>query len=389
MLRKRARVVGLLLVGAGAATALIVALGAPAAGPRTGPLIVHARLDRPPGRFVRGDGLYDGGGRHSLAAAVSGALMGPLSPVAVSSPAGSALLYSSWQKLRPVDPRLSFSKQGIGDGDELAVPWLRARDADGHDTPIERGAYSAAWRADGAIAYVKGVDAAFQANRPYIGDVYVRDGIHGRSVRWTTGPARYVVYAWAGKRLLFYRIGEGESLQLFVASGPGQVRPLADGSAIAVSPDGSRVLVLSPDSTNVRILDVATGREQGWLDVTTASTALRWVGYSGSWVGDRVVAPASSGLAVFHVSGDSITLEQALSFDQAQFPAGVQEPRFADDAGNEIVATADVPLKNGADGASFFLDCDRVSRTCERGDAAPASDWPRLVANPSRPGGAR
>jgi hypothetical protein len=301
---------------------------------------------------VRGDGLYDGTGRHALGGAVSGALMGPLSPVAVSSPGGSAVAYSSWQKLRPVDPQLSFSKQGIGDGEPLAVPSLRVREADGRDTLLDRGAYSVAWRSDGSIAYVKGADASFRADRPFLGNVYVRAALHGRSVAWTTEPARYVVYAWAGRRLLLYRIGEGEALELLVADGPGNVRKLADGSGVAVSPDGARVMVVSPDSTNVRVLDVATGREQAWLDVTTASPALRWVGYSGSWAGDRVVAPSSSGLAVFRVGDESIDLEQVLSLDEAEFPAGVQEPRFAGDDGNEIVATADVPPKDGADGVA-------------------------------------
>jgi hypothetical protein len=129
----------------------------------------------------------------------------------------------------------------------------------------------------------------------------------------------------------------------------------------------------------VRVLDLATGRELSWLDVTTASPALRWVGYSGSWVGEHVVAPASAGLAVFHVGADSLELEQAMSLDQAEFPAGVQEPMFSDAAGNQILATADVPPHGAQAAVSFFLRCDRIARTCERGEAAPAKDWLRLV----------
>src|SRR5438045_925440 len=149
---------------------------------------------------------------------------------------------------------------------------------------LERGASSAAWRADGALAYFKGTDARFRASRPYMGDVLVRSGSHGRSVKWTTEPARYVVYAWAGDRLLVYRVGLGEKLELLVADGPGKVRPLADGSAIALSPDQTRVAIVDQEATNVRVLDVATGRELSWLDVTTATPGLRWVSYSGSWV---------------------------------------------------------------------------------------------------------
>jgi hypothetical protein len=175
-------------------------------------------------------------------------------------------------------------------------------------------------------------------------------------------------------------VGFGEKLELLVADGPGSIRPLADGSAIASSPDTSRVAVVSQDGTNVRILNIASGREVSWLDLTTATPALRWVAYSGSWVGDHVVAPASPGLAVFHVGADSLELEQVLGLDRTTFPAGVQEPRFVDDDGNEIAAVADIPPTNSDGGASVLLQCDRIARTCERGAPAPAKDWLRLVA---------
>jgi hypothetical protein len=371
-----------------AATAALTAFGvfgARGAAPHTGPLVVRTGLERPPGPFVRGEALYDGkGGRTRLGGSVSGALMGPLSPVAVASPDGESVLYNTWRELRRVDTARSFSKQGIGAGDALGTPSLRLRAAE-HDVVFERGAYSAAWRRDGAIAFVRGVDPNFRAGLVYTGQVVVRRGLHGREAPWTTEPARYVVYAWAGDRLLFYRLGEGETLHLLVADGPGQVRPLTDGSAIALSPDGSRVAVLSPDAKSIRVLGVADGGEHGLVDLTTSTPSLAWAGYSGSWVGEHIVAPASSGLAVFLAHSDSIELEQVLSLDETQFPAGVQEPRFTDEAGNEIVASADVPPKEGHAAVSFFLSCDRIARSCERGEETPARDWQRLVDNPSRP----
>jgi hypothetical protein len=386
----RAVVVGVVAGGAAlAAIALAVAFGARGAPPQTGPLLVRARAGGPVESFVRGNGLYDDRGvRAPLAAEVSGALMGPLSPVAVSSPDGASIAYSTWQALRDVDPQHSFSKQGIGDGEPLGVPSLRIHDA-ARDLLLERGAYSVAWRDDGALAYFKGSDPRFRANRPYVGDIFVRPGVHGRAMKWTNATGRYVVYGWARDRLLFYRLGPGEALELLVADAPGRARPLVEGSAIALSPDGRRVAVASPDGTNVRVLDVGTGREQAGLDVTTTSPGLRWVGYSGSWARDHVVAPASAGLAVFRVDSSSIELEQALSLDQGDFPAGAQEPRFVGGSDERVVATADVPPKEGFGGLSFFLDCDRVARTCDRSAPTPATEWPRLVTNPSRPEGDR
>ena len=114
-------------------------------------------------------------------------------------------------------------------------------------------------------------------------------------------------------------------------------------------------------------LDTRAGMDgEIWVyDVATATPPLRWVAYSGSWVGNHIVAPASAGLAVFAVGDASLELEQVLSLDPAQFPTGVQEPRFTDDAGNEIAAVADLPPASGDGGTSFLLQCDRVARTCE------------------------
>ena len=352
--------------------------GASGAAPRTGPAVVRAGLEHPPHAFVRADGLFEASGKRTqLAAPVSGAMIGPLAPVAVRSPDGSLVAYNTWRELRATDDR-SFSAQRVADGDALGVPSLRIH-ADRRDVLLGRGAYSAAWRDDGAIAFVKASDPVFRAGRAYDGEIVVLPGLQGRGVAWTSDPAHYVVYSWAGKRLLFYRVGLGEKLELLVADAPRAVRPLADGSAIAVSPDGARVAVVGQDGTNVRVLDIATGRELAWLDVTTTTPALRWVAYSGSWTGSHVVAPANAGVAVFDVGADSLELEQVLSLDQAEFPVGVQAPRFGDGTGNEIVAVADIPPGRGSEGMSFFLDCNRITRECERGDAAPAKDWLRPV----------
>jgi len=367
--------------GLAAALALFGVFAAHGAVPKTGPLTVHAGLEKPPGAVVRGNTLVDDKGiRRELSATVSGAMMGPLSPVAVRSGNGKLVAYNTWQALKTVDAEQSFSAQGIADGAGLGVPSLRVHDDQGKDFLVARGDYSAAWRHDGAIAFVQGADPVFRAGRTYTGQVVVQQAIHGRDVVWTTDTAHYVVYSWAGDRLLFYRFGLGEKTELLVADGPGKIRPLTEGTAVAVSPDSTRVAVLSEDATNVRVLDLASGRELAWLDVTTATPPLQWIAYSGSWVGDNIVAPASSGLAVFHVGSSSLTLEQVLSLDRAQFPVGVQEPRFVDDAGEVVAASADVPpAKDGEGGVSFLLQCDRITRSCERSAPAPAKEWLRAV----------
>ena len=85
---KRRRGLTVALVAAlSAAGALTIwgAFGAHSAAPRTGPLTIHAGLENPPGAFVRGNGLFaKNGGRSQLVAAVSGAMIGPLSSDAPS-----------------------------------------------------------------------------------------------------------------------------------------------------------------------------------------------------------------------------------------------------------------------------------------------------------------
>ncbi|MDQ2982458.1 MAG: hypothetical protein M3R70_00830 [Actinomycetota bacterium] len=346
-----------------------------------GPLRLQHGLAEPQKPYVRGRRVHGAGGRASLdlTARVSGALMGPLSPVAIQSPNRRFVAYNSWDERRAVDPELSFSKQGIKEGDAIARPSVRVLDtANGRDELLAEGAYSVAWRRDGAVAYVEGLGRDFSAGREFLGRVVVRKGVHGPRVVWTPEAARYVVYGWAGRRLIVYRLSEGEHLDTFVLDLPGRARLLAPGTLVALSPDGARAFVVSSDGDAVRVLNVGDGSEVANLDLRTADPPLDWVAYSGSWAGDHVVASTSRGLAVFRMEKGEIVLEQVLGLAQGI----VQEPRFTDDSARVIAAVAAL----GADAAATnaVIECDRVSRSCLAGDPAPARDWLRLLDNPSR-----
>src|SRR5207247_9168552 len=118
----------------------------------------------------RRDRLFAGRGvRRQLGACVSAAMIAPPSPVAVRPRDGRHVAYNTWQQLRTVDNDQSFSQQAIADGTALGTPSLRVHDDTGKDFLLARGAYSAAWRHDGAIAFVKGSDPDFRAGRSYSG----------------------------------------------------------------------------------------------------------------------------------------------------------------------------------------------------------------------------
>ena len=310
-------------------------------------------------RFVAGDRL----GSTRLASPVVTNLIANLAPAAVPDATGERVAYNSWRGDRPL---------------------VRVRD--GSDIVLADGAYSPAWRRDGAIAY-------FQALRPdlpslaevrrYRGHMVVRDDLKAQPVRWTRQPARYVVAAWAGDRLLAYRITSGWP-ELLVLDGPGRQRLLArDAALVAVSPDARNVFVSTYGESPplVRVLDVGTGAERARLRVP----GVRWIVEAGSWRGGRVAASASSGIAVFGVTDAKITLQRLLRLDRKGFPTGVFEPQL-DEAGGQVTAWGERESRpRQAFPSVAVVECDLAERRCVRGPELSSAVGPRLVYDPSRP----
>jgi hypothetical protein len=314
-------------------------------------------------------------------------LAGWLTPVAVPSPDGRYLAYNAWKELRHDDPALSWADQGIEPGDSLATPSLRLYDATtGTDEVLEDGAFSLAWRADGALAYFKGAERDYRAAVPYEGGVYVRTSRGGAPERWSSARARYIVVGWAGKTLVAYRESEGETLDVLAFDGPGQMRVLASRSGlVALSPDGREAVVEQGPAEgrpNVRVVDVATSKVVAKLDLTGVDPAVGVVGYAGDWRGDSVVASSATGLAVFRVGPQRISLDRILRVEGA----GLSEPRFVGPAGRHVSAWA------SGDQGGVILDCDLASRRCARFTPLPNAHgvhgfpvWRRNLYNPTRP----
>jgi hypothetical protein len=379
-LRRHLRL-GIGLAATAALVTLAIALSAtpaPAHRLRSGPMRI-VRGGAAPSEYVRGSTFVHAGKGRQLAAPVQAPLVGPLAPVAVRSADSRLLAYNTWSEPRPLDTDTSLSRQGVQPGEPVGTPSVRVYDErDGRDSLVERGTYSPAWRADGALAYARGVVAAFRPGEPYLTDVVVRASVSATPVKWSVEPARYVVDGWAGDRLIVYRVGEDEEIDTLVLDGPGRVRLLNQGSVIAISPDGNRVFALGPDNRGVRVLRVSDGGEVAGLDAAATASSYDWLSYAGSWVGDHVVAPASPGLAVFQVGDSDISLEQVLGVDRSILPTGLQEPVLDPDAAH-VTATADLPPQGDRPAETFFVNCDRTTRTCLRGDPAPAREWLRQV----------
>jgi hypothetical protein len=367
---------------------LFIALTASACGGKSGERRSNPPAAKPPALYTVGRSLVGppGVGQVRLALPPVAPLAGWLTPAAVPSPDSRFVAYNAWRELRKDDPSLSWKDQGISPGDPLARPSIRLHDLEsGDDRILANGAFSVAWRADGALAYFQGTGRSYRAGVPYAGHVVVRRSARSPARRWTSSPARYIVVGWAGATLIAYVEHEGEALDVLALDGPGEVRKLARGAGVvAISPDGSEVLLeRGPEAgaPRVELVSVASGARLATLDLTTVDPAVGVVSYAGDWEGSLAVAPSSSGLAVFAVAGRRISLVRAI---RAAGDHGVAEPRFG--AAGRITGWT----STAAGGA--FVDCNRVTGRCGRAVPLPAMRgtdgypaWRRPVYNPSRP----
>lgn len=312
----------------------------------------------PAARYVTGDRL----GTLRLDAPVTTTLIANLAPAAVPDEGRGRIAYNAWVGDRPV---------------------VRVRD--GGDTVLAEGAYSPAWRDDGAVAYFLALRpelARLEAIRRYRGHVVVRERLAGMPVRWTRAPARYVVAAWAGDRVLAYRITSGWP-EVLALDAPGRVRVLArDTALVAVSPDGRRIFVSTygAEPPLVRVLDVASGRELARRRVPS----VRWIVEAGSWRNGRVAASASAGVALFRLERGKILLEEVLRLDRV-FPTGVFEPQL-DESGRHVTTWGALESEpRQAFASAAVVECDLAERRCVRGPDVSSAVGLRLVYDPSRP----
>jgi hypothetical protein len=382
--------VALALVAAALSIHLVTAGGMSARSGRVVVMPVHAV---PRGDVVRGRTLGAGGRTAVLDVAASAPLLGSLGAVAVPSRDGAEVAYNTWQWVKPIDWQRSLGSQGLHTGDVLGTPTLRIRDLrTGADRSLEPGTFSAAWRADGVLAYVRGATADYLANTPYLRNVVVRPSADGAPVVWSTEPERYVVIGWAKRELIVAEQSPGGGTDLIAFSGPRQTRPLAmNADFVAVSPDGNAILVTESYADSavpaLREISAADGTEIARVPLArvvdpVTNAPITWIDGPGHWLGDRVVMPSSSGLIVVRASGSSLGVEQVIHVDSATQPNGrLWEPRFQDASARTIVTWSDLGGAEG--GRSAQLVCDRYALTCTRGAAVPFAQAPRAVFDES------
>ncbi len=389
---KRAVPLGVAVAVAAAALSIhLVTAGGTTA--RSGRAAVTHRGGVPSGAVVKARRVALAGRSAVLDVPASAPLLGSLGAVAVPSRDGGELAYNTWRWVKAIDWQQSLGSQGIQTGDVLGTPTLRIRDLrTGSERALEPGTFSAAWRSDGALAYVRGVTPDYLANTAYLRDVVVRASVNASPKVWTTSPGRYVVVGWAKHTLLVAEQNPGGSADLVAFRGPGDSRPLAiSADFIAISPSGNAVLVAESYADSavpaVREISTSDGTELARLPLAqiedpVARTAVTWIDGPGHWVGNRIVMPASSGLLVLRATPSALAVEQVIHVDSATQPNGrLWEPRFEDASTRTVIAWSD--LSGGQSGQSAELACDRYALTCVRGPAVPFAQAPRAIFDES------
>jgi hypothetical protein len=274
-------------------------------------------------------------------------------------------------------------------GEPVGVPSVRLFDLQtGKDSLLAIGAASPAVSSTGALAYLAGESPVVRQNVEYTGRIVVADSPNGKPRVWTSRPARYLPYAWAGTTLLAYRgVADSEGADLYAFTGPDASTLLAPNAyVIAVSPDGTEALA----SVGTRMLErirVSDGAVEDSLALDGGGSSVpHALMYAGGWQGDRIVANSDRGVVVVNVRGG---LHVESVFATPGFPHGISEPVFTDDTHIQGWADLPSPTPTAADVGepaydNALVDCDLATGTCTVGAANPARKWTRWITNPSR-----
>jgi hypothetical protein len=311
-----------------------------------------------------------------------------VSPLAIPSPDGRSLIYHSF------------------------VDGLRVRDLEsGVELALERGSRSAAWRADGTLAYAKG----------QIGHVFVREQLDARPQQWSVEPSDYTVLAWAGKTLIVgaATVSQASVQRLFgkpdqaeqgvwALDGMSRARRLPLGGVLAMSPSGELVVGTEtsvtpedvPLTAVVRVVRVADGKVVAELDLPPVinperaySLGSELMSGGGSWAGDHIVVGYRryeddrhiAKLVVLRLEDNRLEPVHVFELEEASAvqaglsrQAALEGPRFLDDGGRDFVTWS------AGSGGPVFLRCDRVEKRCTKTAPLPR-DGAFLIENPSRP----
>lgn len=343
-----------------------------------------------PAGFTVEEGALSVGGRTvRLAHPPMDALAGGLVPEVVPTFDGSAVYYTMWESWEGLD--------GLEPGEIGGVPVIRRVEvATGADEVFRRGSYAAAVSVDGRVGYVEDLDGAYRYSVPNPTRVRVALPDGSADQVWSTGDdLRYVTVGWAGGALLAYQVLEGEYPVTFAFYGPGESRLLSDGGVVvAISPDGSKALLVEPgaiaDKTHFVVVDPTDGSVLASADFSTPLGPVQGT-YAGDWVGDRIVVgpgagdgdryPYVFGFAILTYREGSLSLERFVTLDEVSGMVSLTSPRFTPEGNVWLQVTVVMTGSDSEVWNCWEAVCDPESGSCQAvtlardgGEFAPVVD---------------
>jgi len=305
--------------------------------------------------FTDGLSWNAGGQRVLMDAQINAPLDGWVTPV--SLPFDGGVIVNSWK------PR-------EGGGGHPALIFARGADR----KPIGVGAHSVAVGPAG-IAYAQGLTPDYVPNVERRDNIVVQSTVDSPGVIWSSRAAKYSVAAWAGTQLVAYEWGAGESRTIHVFSGANTSFDVSAGdSLLAVSPEGSELLVSGSDGAGIVLsrIDVHTGSILGSQRLPPQFVL---ASYAGDWLGR--VAAFSSGDSVITLTMPAMTIRSVDQFSAGMFPHGVREPML--DRSGDVLVWADYV---GGD-SQVMLRCAAERADCQMSDPVRGPLYPSFSA--SRP----
>jgi hypothetical protein len=320
------------------------------------------------------------------------------SPIAMSTPDGSGLVFSVWTLYEAPPSVGTDPPESEPVGKLIARPSIKVLDLQsGATTTLADGAVSFAVSDSGEIAYVKGEIPDYYGSVPYVGTIELANMGGGSTRTIVSSPGAYRVAGWAGSDLLYYVSGEDENLDLYRVREGDPPQLVAESAAIiAISPDGTRVILqrLGVPEGEILLLDVESGKELAHIDKLTdadGSPLGALVGF-GDWQGDEVIAAMAGdhlpGLVYLSVVESDIKVVGTVSWSLEELPWGLGSARF-DEAADSVTAIGIIPPKDaGAPDAAYLTEvitCYSFGRNCTLDIPAPnTSGEPFPIFNPSR-----
>jgi hypothetical protein len=237
----------------------------------------------------------------------SRALSGTFVPAVMAS--GQLVGLTDYGALVEVIPGLSFSDQGIQEGEYVARPEAILVDrSSGKVTSLGVG-YGVVL-SGGRLAFSELEDSAgIAANIPVRARLMVVElgdaGVPGPDrVVWTEEPGYWVAATWWGDSLLAYRIGMGEEIELHLFKEPGRSTMLP-GQLVTLI-DGTQIAILAT-AGGLITLDLGSAEVVDKLDVDTSAP----IAYGGASAADMVFARADNILVSARVDKAGVFVGEA------------------------------------------------------------------------------